>query len=403
MESERDEYLLTFLCPAACKMRGCLWNIRFFRDMQSRIQDVERKKFQMTDLFDPIRMGAISAHNRIFMSPMTRARATREHVPTELMIEYYRQRATAGLIISEGTGISREGLGWPYAPGLWTDAQVEAWKPVTAAVHEQGGKIVAQIWHMGRMLHSSVTGMQPVAPSALAGPDQAHTYEGKMPYEVPRPLKVAEIPRVLGDFELAARHAIAAGFDGVQIHAANGYLIDEFLRDGTNHRTDAYGGTPENRIRLLREVTERVAAAIGADRTGVRLSPNGDTQGCIDSNPASVFVPAARMLNELGIAFLELREPGKDGTFGHTDQPKLSPEIRKVFKGPLVLNQDYTLETATLAIESGAADAIAFGRKFISNPDLPHRLKKHLPLASDDIGTWYSQGAHGYIDYPFAG
>lgn len=356
----------------------------------------------MPTLFDPIRIGAITCPNRIIMAPLTRARATREHVPTPIMAEYYAQRASAGLIISEATGISPQGLGWPYAPGLWSNEQVEAWKPITQAVHERGGHILAQIWHMGRMVHSSVTGEQPVSSSPGAAPGMAHTYEGKKPYESARALRLDEIPGLLNDYERAARNARAAGFDGVQIHAANGYLIDEFLRNGVNHRTDAYGGSPENRIRLLREVTERVIATIGADRTSVRLSPNGETQGTDDSDPAAVFVPAAKMLSGLGIASLGLREPGPDGTFGATDVPRLSPEIRKVFDGVLILNSDYTPAIAEAAVESGRADAISFGRPFIANPDLPYRIQHGLPLATPTMTTWYSQGAEGYTDYPSA-
>lgn len=354
----------------------------------------------MPNLFDPIRLGAIDAPNRILMAPLTRGRATREGVPTAVMAEYYAQRAEAGLIISEATGISREGLGWPYAPGLWTESQVEGWVPVVDAVHAAGGRIVAQLWHMGRQVHSSVTGAQPVSSSAAATEGKAHTYQGKQPFEVARPLDVAEMPRLLDDYARAARNAVAAGFDGVQIHAANGYLIDQFLRDGANHRTDAYGGSPENRVRLLREVAERVASVVSAERTGVRLSPNGESQGVNDSNPASVFVPAARALDEIGVAFLELREPGPEGTFGRTDVPKLSPLIREAFRGALVFNSDYTDAHAQAALDAGVADAIAFGRPFISNPDLVERFRRGLPLAADDMRTWYSQGPEGYVDYP---
>ncbi len=356
----------------------------------------------MPNLFDPIQLGAITAANRVLMAPLTRGRATREHVPTPLMADYYAQRASAGLIISEATGVSREGLGWPFAPGLWTDEQAEAWQPVTAAVHAAGGKIIAQIWHMGRVVHSSFNdGAAPVSSSATTAPGKAHTYIGRQPYDQARPLELSEIARLLDDYARATKNAIAAGFDGVQIHAANGYLIDQFLRDGSNHRTDAYGGAPENRIRLLREVTERVASVAGADRTAVRLSPNGDSQGVDDSDAASVFVPAAKALAEIGIAFLELREPGPDGTFGRTDVPRQSPAIRQVFTNPLVLNSDYlSAEQAQAAIDSGVADAIAFGRTFLANPDLPARLKAKAPLNPDVMATWYSQGAEGYTDYP---
>ncbi|MES3055943.1 alkene reductase [Sphingomonas faeni] len=355
----------------------------------------------MPSLFDPITLGAVEAPNRIIMAPLTRGRADRDAVPTDIMVEYYTQRASAGLIISEATGISREGLGWPFAPGLWTDAQVAAWKPVTDSVHAAGGRIVAQLWHMGRQGHSSVYETQPVSSSATATEGQAHTFEGKKDFEVARPLETNEIPRLLADYELATRNALAAGFDGVQIHAANGYLIDQFLRDNANFRTDEYGGSIENRVRLLREVAERVISVAGADRTSVRLSPNGDSQGVDDSNPEPLFTAAAKALSDLGIAFLELREPGPDGTFGKTDVPKLSPAIRKVFKGVLIVNSDYdTLEKAQAELDTGDADAISFGRPFIANPDLPERLRTGAPLAKDDAKTWYSQGPEGYIDYP---
>ncbi len=354
----------------------------------------------MPSLFDPIQLGAIHAPNRVLMAPLTRGRSTRGHVPTPIMADYYSQRAGAGLIITEATGISQEGLGWPYAPGLWTDEQVEAWKPVIAAVHAAGGRIVAQLWHMGRQVHSSVIGTQPVSSSATRTAGQAHTYEGKQEFEIARPLDIDEIPRVIDDYARATRNALAAGFDGVQVHGANGYLIDQFLRDNANHRTDEYGGSPENRIRLMREVVERVASIAGADRTSIRLSPNGDSQGVDDSDPEAVFIPAVKALEEIGIAFLELREPGPNGTFGKTDVPQLSPKIREAFTGPLVLNSDYREDNAQAALDSGVADAISFGRPFIANPDLPERLRSGAGLAKDDMPTWYSQGPQGYTDYP---
>lgn len=356
----------------------------------------------MPSLFEPIELGNIYAKNRILMAPLTRARGTREHVPTSIMVEYYAQRAGAGLIISEATGISREGLGWPYAPGLWSQEQVEAWKPITAAVHSKGGKIVAQLWHMGRMVHSSVTGQKPVSCSATKVTESLYTYDEKQASEIARPLAKEDIARILNDYENAAHNALMAGFDGVQIHAANGYLIDEFLRDGTNHRFDEYGGSPENCIRFLHEVTERVIAAIGADKTSVRLSPNGKTEGCIDSNPEQVFVPAAKLLNDLDIAFLELRELQPNATSDKIDQPKLHGPIREVFRHPLVLNLGYTRDKAIETIATGVADAISFGRLFLANPDLVRRLEDNLSLNEDDIHTWYSQGAEGYTDYPLA-
>lgn len=345
----------------------------------------------MPSLFDPIRLGAIAAPNRIIMAPLTRGRATREHVPTPLMAEYYAQRAGAGLIISEATGISRQGLGWPYAPGLWNAEQVAAWRPVTAAVHQAGGRIAAQLWHMGQLVHPDfLGGQQPAAASATTAPDAAHTYDGKKPYYQARALRLDEIPALLDDYRRAARHALDAGFDGVQIHAANGYLIDEFLRDGTNHRTDAYGGPVENRVRLLREIVQAVAKTVGADRTGVRLSPNGAIQGCNDSDPALLFVAAAEVLQEAGVAYLEMREPGKGGTFGKPDHSAIAPAMRRVFNGPMILNSDYDPAGAAAAVADGKADAIAFGRPFIANPDLPRRIANGVPLAKDVARTLYS-------------
>jgi N-ethylmaleimide reductase len=357
----------------------------------------------MTTLFEPIRLGAIEAPNRILMAPLTRARGTREHVPTPLMGEYYAQRASAGLIISEAIGISQQGLGWPYATGLWSDEQTAGWRKVTDAVHAVGGRIVAQLWHMGRIVHPSfLGGAQPVSSSATTAPGKAHTYTGKQPYVQARALRVEEIAGLLEDYRRAASNAMKAGFDGVQLHAANGYLIDQFLRDNANQRDDAYGGPIENRIRLLSEVTRVLVDTVGAERTGVRLSPNGDSQGVNDSNPEPLFVAAAQALSSLGIAFLELREPPLDGTFGKGERPPLAPAIRRGFKGALVLNSDYDLARAQGELDAGVADAITFGRPFISNPDLPHRLAQKLPLAKDNMATWYSQGSEGYVDYPRA-
>jgi len=352
-------------------------------------------------LLDPITLGAITAPNRIVMAPLTRGRAGPGFVPNDLARDYYRQRAAAGLIISEATGISQEGLGWPSAPGLWTDAQVEGWKPVTDAVHEAGGRIVAQLWHMGRVVHSVFNdGKTPVSASATQAPGKAHTPVGRLDYEVARPMELGEIPRVIADYANAAENAKKAGFDGVQLHGANGYLIDQFLRDGSNLRDDDYGGPVENRIRLLREVTEALIGVWGKDRVGVRLSPNGDTQGVDDSAPETLFPAAAAALDALGIAFLELREPGPDGTFGRTDVPKQSPAIRAAFRGPLILNSDYDVVRAEADLASGVADAISFGRPFIGNPDLVERIRTGATWSADNPKTWYSPGAEGYTDYP---
>ncbi|HEX4695390.1 alkene reductase [Sphingomonas sp.] len=350
----------------------------------------------MPTLFDPIQLGDIDAKNRILMAPLTRGRSTGEHVPTDIMIDYYRQRAGAGVIITEGTGVSRLGLGWPNAPGLWTPEQVEAWKPVTAAVHEAGGRIVAQIWHMGRLARPDVTGLQPLSSSATRAP----YHKPENPYAEARAATIDDIRQAQDEYASAARAAIAAGFDGVQLHGANGYLIDQFLRDGTNLREDEYGGSPENRIRFMREAVAAVIAEVGAGRTAIRLSPNGETQGADDSDPESVFVPAAKALDDLGIAFLELRELKPEGSFGTSEVPRLSPKIREVFMRPLILNQEYTLKKAEADIASGLADGIAFGRKFIANPDLVERLRSGAELTPDNFRTWYTPGPEGYIDYP---
>ncbi|WP_175664206.1 alkene reductase [Burkholderia ambifaria] len=357
----------------------------------------------MPTLFDPIRLGAIEAPNRILMAPMTRARGTREHVPTAMMADYYSQRASAGLIISEAIGISRQGLGWPYATGLWTPAQVAGWRKVTDAVHEAGGRIIAQLWHMGRVVHPSfLDGAQPVSSSMTTAPGHAHTYEGKQSYAPARALATHEIPAVIEQFAAAAHNALQAGFDGVQLHASNGYLIDQFLRDSANFRDDAYGGSISNRLRLLIEVTEAVAEVVGADRTSVRLSPNGETLGVRDSDPVPLFIAAAEALSTVGIAFLELREPPLNGSFGVGYLDPLAARIRPAFKGPLVLNSDFDAARAQAELDAGIGDAVAFGRPFISNPDYPRRLANSIPLASDDPTTWFTQGADGYVDYPGA-
>jgi 2,4-dienoyl-CoA reductase-like NADH-dependent reductase (Old Yellow Enzyme family) len=337
------------------------------------------------------------------MAPLTRGRAGADGVPTAIMATYYRQRASAGLIISEATGISREGAGWPSAPGLWTQAQTEAWKPVTEAVHQAGGRIVAQLWHMGRIVHPYFLGGEPpVSASATRAPGDAHTPEGKKPFATARPLRLDEIPRLIDDYGLAAENAKKAGFDGVQLHGANGYLIDQFLRNGSNLRDDDYGGSVENRARLLDEVTERLVAVWGAGRVSVRLSPNGDSQGVDDSDPAAIFGQAARVLQRHGIGFLELRQPGPDGTFGRTDVPAQDALIRSIYTGPLVLNSDYTAAGAAADVANGRADAISFGRPFISNPDLVERIRVGAEFAPN-VGvpqTWYFPGEAGYIDYP---
>ena len=354
-------------------------------------------------LFQPLQLGAFTAKNRIIMAPLTRGRSDPGSVPNAMMTEYYRQRAGAGLIISEATGISVEGLGWPAAPGIWTDAQVEGWKPVTQAVHAEGGKIVLQLWHMGRIVHPDFLGGQPgLSASATTAPDHAHTPTGRKPHEQARAATLDDIKRTVGDYANAARNAMAAGFDGVQLHSANGYLVDQFLRAGTNLRTDEYGGNPANRTRFMREVLEALIGVWGADRVSIRLSPNGMSQGCDDPDPASIFGEAARVIQELGVSFVELRQPGPEGTFGRTDVPMQDSLIRSIYSGPLVLNSDYTAEQAEADVASGRCDAISFGRPYISNPDLAERIRFGAEWAPNTNvpKSWYLPGPEGYIDYP---
>ena len=354
-------------------------------------------------LLEPIALGAIHAPNRVLMAPLTRGRSDSGSVPNAMMAEHYRQRAGAGLILTEATGISVEGLGWPAAPGIWNAEQIEGWQGVTDAVHEAGGRIVLQLWHMGRLVHPDFLGGElPVSASATQAPGHAWTPTGRKDYHPARALRRDEIRRVIDDYGRAAENAEVAGFDGVQLHGANGYLIDQFIRDATNHRDDDYGGPAENRVRLMREVLERLIAVWGADRVSIRLSPNGETQGCDDSDPETTFTAAARVLEELGIAFLELREPGPDGTFGQTDVPKQSAAIRTVFTGPLVLNSDYNAAKAEVEIGAGRCDAISFGRPYISNPDLAERLAAGAAWSPNINApkSWYSRGPEGYTDYP---
>jgi len=352
-------------------------------------------------LSDPIRIGAIAAPNRMIMAPLTRGRATRDHIPTPMMADYYAQRASAGLIISEAAGISQQGLGWPYAPGIWSREQVEAWRPITQAVKAAGGRMVCQLWHMGRTVHPSfLGGASPVSASVTTAPGHTHTYEGNQPYAQARALGAEEIPALVADYAQAARHALEAGFEGVQIHAANGYLIDQFLRASSNLRDDAYGGSVENRVRLLREVVEAVAGAIGPERVGVRLSPNEENKGVGDPEPVPLFGRAAEVLSDIGVAFLEIREPPPDGTRGRPDHPPVHPHMSAAFKGVVMLNSDFDGARAQAALDRGEAQAISFGRGFLANPDLPDRLRRGLPLAPDKPETWYTQGPEGYLDYP---
>lgn len=352
----------------------------------------------MPSLFSSIKAGALTWPNRILMAPLTRGRAEATGIPTAMMAEYYRLRANAGLIIAEATAISQQGYGWVNAPGIFIDAHEKGWKKVTDAVHQAGGHIYLQLWHMGRISHPDFqNGRLPVAPSAIAATGQATTPLGKKPYVVPHPLTIEEIAAIVQDYIRAARRAISAGFDGVEIHSANGYLLDEFLRDGSNKRTDNYGGSLANRTRFLREVVEAVTATVGADKAGVRLSPKNPNYGMSDSDPESTFTYAAEMLNEFSLAYLHVREdlPGEG--------KRVSPSIRKVFKGVFVANGGYDQKAGELAIENGEADAIAYGRPFIANADLVKRFKIARPLNTPDPNTFYTPGREGYLDYPLLG
>ncbi len=354
----------------------------------------------MAALFDPLKLGSLELPNRFVMAPLTRARAGREGVPNELMAAYYAQRGSAGLIISEATGISREGLGWPNAPGLWNETQVDGWKLVTDAVHQNGGRIVAQLWHMGRLVHPLVSGMEPVSSSAVTAPDYARTYEGKARHVEPRAATTHDIKRIVGDYATAARNAIAAGFDGVQVHGANGYLIDQFLRDGGNFRFDDYGGPIPNRLRFMTEVLEAVGAEIGMDRVGIRFSPNVQVQGIEDAFPERLFAAVGRRLDELKVPWIELREPRKPTAAGAIPTAPVSPVMRLNYSGKIMINSDYDWLDAKGRVCDGHADAVSIGRLFISNPDLVKRIAIGASLNEGDAATFYSGGAQGYVDYP---
>jgi N-ethylmaleimide reductase len=353
-------------------------------------------------LFQPLKLGALTLPNRILMAPLTRGRATADGVPTELMAKYYAQRATAGLLIAEATAISWRGYGWVRAPGIYTAAHVNGWRNVTKAVHKAGGRIFLQLWHMGRTSHPDfLGGALPVAPSAIAAEGECATPLGKKPYVVPHALTIEEIRTTITDYKHAAMLAKEAGFDGVEIHGANGYLLDEFLRDGANKRADIYGGSVENRTRLLLEVTQTVTEVWGADRVGVRVSPRNPYKGMSDSDPANTFGVAAEKLNAFGLAYLHSMEPLP----GHrlaAEGERVTPVLRKIFKGVLIANGGYTQGLGEKALTNNEADAIAYGVKFIANPDLVARFKSGVPLNEPDMTTFYTHEAHGYTDYPLA-
>jgi N-ethylmaleimide reductase len=353
-------------------------------------------------LFQPTRIGDIEVANRIVMAPLTRSRAdeARGDIPGSAMnVDYYRQRSGAGLIISEGTQVSPVGKGYMATPGIYSDAQVEGWKHITQAVHDAGSKIIAQIWHVGRITHPDLTGgAQPVAPSAIQPKVVAYTPNGKVDVPVPHALSVAEVKEVVQQFRQAASNAIRAGFDGVEIHGANGYLIDQFIRDSANQRSDEYGGSVDNRCRFALEVVDACVAEIGAGRVGIRLSPLTSFNDLRDSHPQAVFAYLVEELNKRGITFIHFIE-------GETGGPRDLAGFdyawaRQAFKGTYIANNGYTREMAIDAIESGNADAVSFGRMFIANPDLVERLKVNAALNEPNPKTFYTPGPVGYTDYP---
>ena len=350
----------------------------------------------MKTLFDPVKLGDISLPNSIIMAPLTRCRASEGRVANSLMAEYYVQRATAGLIISEATSVTPMGIGYPDTPGIWSDAQVEGWKLVTDAVHKAGGRIILQLWHVGRISDPSyLNGQLPVAPSAIAAKGHVSLLRPKKSYEVPRALETNEIPAIVEAYRKGAENAKKADFDGVEVHGANGYLLDQFLQSTTNKRRDDYGGTIENRARLLLEVADAAISVWGAGRVGIHLAPRGDAHDMGDSDPDATFGYVVKELARRNIAFIFIRE--------HFNEPALTPALKKAFGGTLIANEQLTKESGTRLLQDGVADAIAFGRDFIANPDLVKRLYQDAPLNELDVSTLYGSGEKGYTDYPALG
>jgi len=347
----------------------------------------------MTTLFDPIIVGDLTLPNRVFMAPLTRSRASEGRVPNALIAEYYAQRASAGLILSEATSVTPQGVGYENTPGIWSDAQVEGWKLVTQAVHDTGGRIFLQLWHVGRISDPSLLdGALPVAPSAIPAAGHVSLLRPQRPYPTPRALETSEIPEVVEAFRKGAENAKAAGFDGVLIHGANGYLLDQFLQDKTNQRTDQYGGSVENRARLLLEVTDAAISVWGADRVAVHLAPRSDAHDVGDSNRLATFSYVASELGKRKIAFISAREKEADDSIG--------PQLKKLFGGLYIANERFTKGSATEWLAQDHADAIAFGVPFIANPDLPARLRQDAPLNTPRPELFYAGGAEGYTDYP---
>ncbi len=347
-------------------------------------------------------LSGIELSNRVVMAPMTRSRASEGNVPTDLMAKYYKQRASAGLIITEGTQISQQGVGYPWTPGIHTDGQIEGWKKITKAVHEEGGHIFAQIWHVGSVSHPIYhNGDKPVAPSAVKPEGETFTAKGMKEFVTPRALDINEIPGIVEDYANAARNAVEAGFDGVEIHGANGYLIDQFIKDGTNKRDDQYGGSIENRNRFALEVVEAVSNAIGEEKTGIRFSPVGNNYGISDSNPKEVFSYLLKQLNNFDLAYVHLMEPMGDISDLPNYPQKVTEFFRPFYNGTLITNAGFDQKSGNKAIESGTADLVAYGQLFLANPDLPERFAAHAGLNEPDPDTFYGGDEKGYTDYPF--
>lgn len=347
----------------------------------------------MKTLFDSLQLGPLTLSNRIIMAPLTRLRGTVDHYPAPVMAEYYAQRASAGLIITEGTPVSPMGVGYPQVPGIWSSLHAELWRPVTEAVHREGGRIFAQIWHVGRVSDPTfLGGRQPVGPSPIAPPGNVTLLRPKKEFEAPRALSVEEITEVVEEFRRGAQYALDAGFDGVEIHGANGYLLDQFLHSASNQRNDQYGGSVENRARMHLDVARAAASVFGADRVGMHLAPRGDVMGMGDQNPREIFTYVAEHLGKLGLAFLMARE--------YYGADRLGPDLKKAFGGVYIANEKYDQAQAEQVLAAGEADAVAFGKLFIANPDLPRRFRDHAELNEPNPETFYTHGPEGYIDYP---
>ena len=347
----------------------------------------------MPTLLDPLQIGALTLRNRIIMAPLTRKRAGDERVPNALMAKYYSERASAGLILAEATSVTPQGVGYAATPGIWSQEQVAGWKLVTEAVHAAGGKIFLQLWHVGRVSDPIfLNGELPVAPSAIAPQGHVSLVRPERPFVTPRALELAEIPGIVDAYRKGAENARAAGFDGVQVHGANGYLLDQFLQDSTNHRTDAYGGPIENRARLMLEVVDACIEVWGANRVGMHLAPRGDAHTMGDSDAAATFGYVARELGKRKIAFIAAREALGDN--------RLGPQLKAAFGGPYIANEKFTKESAQQVLDAGEADAVAWGQLSIANPDLPRRFELDAPLNQPNPSTYYAEGETGYTDYP---